>query len=401
MRIIRALSIIAVSLLPSLIYAQDTYELLLRSKAMTTSGKIVQAIEILSASADLPKDVRLLMARADARLMNNDISGAIEDYTSADKLRKNSGEYGLAKSYALKGDPATSLYHLEACLRSEFRKSEKEILIDPAFEKIENTPEWRMFWKKEWFSLLERQMSEIEYLARAGKTDEASAILQEIEKNFNGTEVVYARALVNMSAGKFAEASALLTGLVKSEPGNEKFLRILASAQSSASNYSGASGTYTRLIDAETVDPELFLLRAECYNATGEYQNASRDVEKYLSFRPDSRRALSLAGKISSATGKNLDAIRYFTENIRLHPGDPKCYIERADSYFVSKSWQWAINDYSMSLDLDPSNSDAWLNKGLALANQGRVEDACHDLQKSFALGNRRASEYISRYCIK
>ncbi|MCU0456296.1 MAG: tetratricopeptide repeat protein [Bacteroidales bacterium] len=401
MRTVRALPIIALSLLPLLVSAQGTYELLLRSKALTASGKNAEAIGILSSSADLPNDVRLLTARADAKLMNGDISGAIEDYTSAGKIRLNSGEYGLARSYARKGDPATSLYHLEACLRSELRRSEKEILLDPAFEKIENSPEWRMFWKKEWYSSLERQMSEIEYLARSGKTGEASSILQEIEKNYNGIETAYARALVSMSAGKFAEASALLSGLVNREPGNEKFLRTLASAQSSASNYAGASASYTRLIDAETVDPELFLLRAECYNATGEFQKAGSDVEKYLSFIPDSRKALSLAGKISSAAGNNLGAIRYFTENIRLHPGDPKCYIERADSYFVSKSWQWAINDYSMSLDLDPSNSDAWLNKGIALANQGRTEDACHDLQKSFAMGNRRAAEYISRYCIK
>lgn len=401
MRMNSFFSILALSVLPSLVLSQDPYELLLRSKALTASGKSLQAVEILSSSAFLPDDVRMLTARADARLMNGDISGAIEDYTSAGKIRKNYGEYGLARCYARKGDPATSLYHLEACLRSEYRRSEKDILLDPAFEKIGNSPEWRMFWKKEWFSSLERQMSEIEYLARSGKTGEASALLQEIESNYNGSEVNYARALVNISSGKFLEAAALLSGLVSRDPGNEKYLRALASAQSSASNYAGASASYTRLIDAETVDPELFLLRAECFFATGEYQKASIDVKKYLSFNPDSRKALSLAGKISTASGNNLEAISYYTENIRLNPGNPGCYIERADSYFISKSWQWAVNDYSMSLDLDPSNSDAWLNKGLALINQGRPEDGCHDLQKSFALGNKRAAEYISRYCIK
>ena len=76
-------------------------------------------------------------------------------------------------------------------------------------------------------------------------------------------------------------------------------------------------------------------------------------------------------------------------------------YIDRANSYFVAKSWDMAINDYSMSLDLKPANSDVWLNKGISLLNKGKVEDACHDFRKSFSLGNKRVTEYISRNCIK
>jgi hypothetical protein len=34
-------------------------------------------------------------------------------------------------------------------LRSPFRKSEKEVMLDPAFALVENRPEWRQFWKKE------------------------------------------------------------------------------------------------------------------------------------------------------------------------------------------------------------------------------------------------------------
>ena len=75
--------------------------------------------------------------------------------------------------------------------------------------------------------------------------------------------------------------------------------------------------------------------------------------------------------------------------------------MDRANSYFVSKSWDWAIKDYSMSLDLSPANPDVWLNKGIALLNTNRVDDACHDLKKALSLGNKRASEYISRNCIK
>jgi tetratricopeptide (TPR) repeat protein len=143
------------------------------------------------------------------------------------------------------------------------------------------------------------------------------------------------------------------------------------------------------------------MLRADCYRKTGETDKALSDLTKYLEIYPENSAALSLAGKVEAKSGDNLKALEYFSKNLKLHPNDPECYIDRADSYFVSKTWDLAINDYSMSLDLKPANSDVWLNKGIALLNSGKVEDACHDFRRSFHLGNKRVTDYISRNCIK
>ena len=67
----------------------------------------------------------------------------------------------------------------------------------------------------------------------------------------------------------------------------------------------------------------------------------------------------------------------------------------------MSKSWNWAVKDYSMSLDLQPENPEVWLNNGIALLNSGDIGDACHDFRKAFSMGNKKATELISRNCIK
>ena len=54
-----------------------------------------------------------------------------------------------------------------------------------------------------------------------------------------------------------------------------------------------------------------------------------------------------------------------------------------------------------MSLDLQPANADVWMNKGIALLNSGKTEDACHDFREALSLGNKKAAAYISRNCIK
>ncbi|MCX6326516.1 MAG: hypothetical protein NT144_07690 [Bacteroidia bacterium] len=384
------------------IFGQQAVDYILRAKALTEAGKPDLAIYLLTGAITETKDSRLYLERAEARIISREYSEAISDFNEANKITSSSGEYGLSRIYALKGDAATALYHLEMNLNSSFRKSEKEIMLDTAFGPVENRSAWRQFWKKEWYSITEKSISEIEYYISAGKIDESEAVLSDLKKSYQSNDdILYAEALINLSSGKYVEVLKGISGLVVLNPENEKYLRILAKAQNGLSNPAGASVTYTQLLYSGVADAELLILRADCYRKTGETGKALTDIEKYLEIYPENKAAISLAGKVEAVSGDNLKALEYFSKNLKLHPNDPECYIDRANSYFVSKSWDWAIKDYSMSLDLKPGNSDIWLNKGIALLNSGRAEDACHDFRKSFRMGNKRASEYISNNCIK
>jgi Flp pilus assembly protein TadD len=384
------------------VHCQQVVDYLLKASAALKEGNPESAIGILNKAVAEIKDERLYTERAAANILTGDYSGAINDYNNANNLTPSSGDYGLARIYAIKGDAKTALYHLEISMRSSFRKSEKEIMLDPAFAAIENRSEWRQFWQKEWYPAIEKGVNEIEYYLSVRKTYESLAILSELNKNYPGNDdLIYAGALISFSLGRNTDAVNKLTVLLKEEPTNEKYLRLLARAQFADSNASGASLSYSKLIESGIADAELFLMRAGCFMKTGENERALADIGKYLLYFPADKTALSMAGKAESASGDNLNALKYFSENLKLHPNDAECYADRANSYFVSKSWDWAIQDYSMLLDLNPGNSDAWLNKGISLLNSGKFDDACHDFRKAFSLGNKRASEYISRNCIK
>jgi tetratricopeptide (TPR) repeat protein len=398
----KILTLFWIFLSAGMVFGQQTVDNLLKARAFTEAGKPEQAINLLTVAIGVAKDSRLYTERAEANILKGDYSGAIGDFNEANKIIPSSGEYGLSRIYAIKGDAATSLYHLEMNLNSAFKKSEKEILLDPAFGNIENRQEWRQFWKKEWYSKSEKSISEIEYYISAGKIDESKDVLSEFKKsNDNDTDLIYAEALINLASGKYAEVMKAVSGLTSINTGNEKYLRILAKAQTGASDPAGASTTYSQLITSGVADAELLMLRADCYRKTGETDKSLTDINKYLEIYPENKAALSLAGKVEAKSGDNLKALEYFSKNLKLHPNDPECYVDRADSYFISKSWDLAVNDYSMSLDLKPANSDVWLNKGIALLNSGKTEDACHDFRRSFRLGNKRVTDYISRNCIK
>ncbi len=381
---------------------QNLFDNLLKARALKETGKADEAIRILTDLSGTTEDSRVFNERADAFILKGDYSAAIADLNRSNLISPSSGDYGLSRVYALKGDVQTSLYHLEANIRSSFKKSEKEIMLDPAFSLIENRPEWRQFWKKDLYSSYEKSISEIEFYVAAGMKEEARGILAGLNKEYGGAEEnIYAGALISIAEARYGEAVKSLSDLLSMHPEEEKYLRNLAKAQSAAGNPAGASSTYTTMLKNEIPDPGLLILRAECFRKTGETDKAMADIMQFLGLYPEDKAAIRLAGKVEAASGDNLNAIGYFSRNLKLHPDDPQCYTDRGDAYLVSKSWDWAINDYSMALDLQPGNSDIWLNKGIALLNSGKNEDACFDFRKSFQLGNKRATEYISRNCIK
>lgn len=402
LRFRKTLLLVAMMLISGFAYSQQLIDYLLQAKAFSRAGNPEASVQVLTEAIAGQQDYRLFLERAEANIVSGKYSEAIADYNAANSLAPLSGEYGLAKVYAIRGDAATSVYHLELSMKSDYRRSEKEIMLNPVFERIENRSEWRQFWRKNWYTIAEERLSEIEYYSSAGRIEEASASLNELVKLYPDEEITqYAEALVNMSAGRFTSAVRILSDLLSADQANEKYLRTLGRAQEALGNHAGASMTYSKLISLDVADPDLFLKRAEAFNKTGENNRATADLDRYLALFPGEKDALSLAGRISAAAGDNLRALGYFTENLKNNPNDPQCYIDRANTYLSARSWDWAVLDYAMALDLDPGNSDTWLNKGIALLNAGKTEDACHDFRKSFSMGNRRAVEYLGKHCIK
>lgn len=375
---------------------------LMKAEALLSAGKTDIAVSELNKAILANQDYRLLLKRAEINIHLKNFSPAISDLTEANKQNPGSGEYGLARIYAMKGDVETSLYHLDLNLRSVHKKSEKEILLDGAFSSVERRQEWRSYWNMEHYTVLERKVSEIGFYISSGKQDLAAELLNEIETEYPASEeVLYSKALIAVNNGRYNEAFKLLSELTLKSPDEIRYLNLLARAQEGSLNSAGATVTYTKILDAGTSDAGILLSRAAAFRKTGENDKALADVNKYLEFYPANSNALSLSGKLYAITGDNLKAIEIFNRNINLHPNDASLFIDRANSYFSARSWELAINDYSMALDLDPGNPEAWLSKGQALINSGRTMEACHDLKRALGLGNKRASELISRNCIK
>ena len=322
------LVILLLAALPLGARAQDVNDYLLEGKAYIDAGQLNEAILKMDEALAVKQDARLYELRAEASFLKKDYPGADSDFQRANTLAKGIGEFGLARISGIRGDVGVSLQHLENNIGSQYRRSEKEILLDPSFRLIENTPEWRQFWKVERYSVFDRKIPEIEYYLSTGNSAEAMQIYGELEADYRGEDLTYyARALIEFSAKRYSDALTLLSKITSEEQISDKYLRLLARTQQVSGNAAGASVTYSRMINMGIIDASLYLRRAECYSKTGETQRALKDINRYLDLYPENREALSLAGKVAIQSGDNLKAIDFYSTNLKLHPGDPECLL--------------------------------------------------------------------------
>lgn len=398
----RDIFLLVLILFPALLCGQEGYDSILRAVALSGAGKTDEAAGILTNEISTRSDANLFLMRGEVLLKARRIKDARNDFMAAENMKQGSGVYGLARCAALSGDARAAVAYLEIHLRSDKRKSEPEIMLDSAFVPITASPEWKALWKRDWYRGYERKTWEIENYIKSGRTDLAEETLDELSALYPDMPVTdYCRARVLISRGKYHEAAEILSALTSGTDAPVSWQLALADARTGEGNYYASAMIYGKLMDNRYPDPGLLLKRAQMLFKSGDRNAARKDLERYLDLDPDNSEALGLTGKAFAEEGAIFEALPYLNANVEKHPGEASAFSLRGDAWLAARTWDKAAEDYTMSLDLEPDNPTVNLNMGIALINSGRMEDACYYLRKAKSLGEKSASQYLSRYCIK
>jgi len=63
-----------------------------------------------------------------------------------------------------------------------------------------------------------------------------------------------------------------------------------------------------------------------------------------------------------------------------------KFWSDQANDYFISGDYERAAASYDKALELEPNSTDLWNNKGKALVNMGRIDEAISCFNKSLEI---------------
>ena len=96
-------------------------------------------------------------------------------------------------------------------------------------------------------------------------------------------------------------------------------------------------------------------------------------------------------------TGNFYEAIRAFGLSIELDPTNAKAYLNRGVAYERINNAQQAFEDYSRAIQLLPQDAKAYYMRGKLLGRCGKDSEAMADLKKSADLGYKLAIDFLAQ----
>lgn len=97
-------------------------------------------------------------------------------------------------------------------------------------------------------------------------------------------------------------------------------------------------------------------------------------------------------GLVFTQMGRNDLAISDFDRAYRLNPWSEKILEGRANSYFLTAQYDKAIGDYDRLIQINPQEVKYYINRAVAEADKGGLNDAMNDL--NFAINKEPANVY-------
>ncbi len=97
---------------------------------------------------------------------------------------------------------------------------------------------------------------------------------------------------------------------------------------------------------------------------------------------------------------KHQQAIKDYTQTIKLNPQDAKAFYNRGNAYKNLKDYQQAIKDYTQAIKLNPKDTDAYASRGIVSHKLGNYTAALSDYQKVLTLNetNRMQTTKVSSF---
>lgn len=217
-----------------------------------------------------------------------------------------------------------------------------------------------------------------------------------------------ARAEALMGKGRYDQAIADYTTLLKADPGNDEYLVQRARAFYLKKDYNSTLSDCDEAASLNRRNAEAFYWRARARLALKEYADALADVERAIRI-DDERPEFHLErGEVFYTQDKYAEAVPCYTRVLELDPEHGLAYWYRADAYYYNGEFAKAVPDYAAALKYAQTDPVIQERMGDALVQTGKPDAAlklCQDALKKLdpdpaglVYVRGLASEALARY---
>ena len=106
---------------------------------------------------------------------------------------------------------------------------------------------------------------------------------------------------------------------------------------------------------------------------------------------------LTMDAIVLGIPSKNQEALEALSKGIELDPTDPEAYTNRGRAYSGLGNYQQAIKEYDTAIELDPKDAFTYFLRGLAYSDLGDHRRAIKDFDRAMELDPKLARAYTNR----
>jgi len=396
---INILIIVALFFLPLDLLSQGN--LYLEAKVASESNLHEKAVQLLNNYlTKYPKSSHAIFLRAQSNLELSNYQKVIDDI----RLLKTTYHKDIllmqARSNSGLGKKDLSIEQLDKYLQSTKKIPAPVIQSYAEFQQLKQTDHWKSLWANERYTKKEQLLNNAIYAIKSERYAEAEDRLNELINRYSRShKALYLRGKLLFEKKDYAGALKDFENAVKLEDDELEYQCALAQCYAKLKRGKKAVQKFKEVISEDTLFIAAYLGRAEAYLVSNDYENAEEDIAKYRFYYPSNLEAQYLNAAINVKTGDFLSAISTYGKLIKSDASKTEYFVGRAKSYMATKTYKYAIKDFSMALDLDPKNIEVYKLKALAHKDNGEIEKACIEWKYAAKLGDVDSMDNLKKYC--
>ncbi len=361
-------------------------------------SRALEAFKKLNSESSTPRPVDLVYKGISEYYLGN-YSNALSDFIAASEKNIPQAYLWIARTDIFLDNQSEALLYLKKYLRLTPGYKIEDIRKDPLFKPLHNTDGWYNLLQNNWQNEIQEILDEANFLSEKQRYTEVHSL---IEKNSHNKDIrlIEYNSKIYAAEGNIELAINELNQGLSVHPENELLLKEKADYLIQLSKYNEAFEILTELLKATPEDFPLRYSHAEAAYKSRNLSVAKNDIDLYLRYF-SKEEAVLLAGKIDYASGKYLEALRYFNKLLKNNTSNAEYFKFRGLTYYQTHTLKQAAYDLSMSLDLVPDDAETNYYLGMTYNLMGNKRMACYYLNRAMVYGDLKANEYIQENCNK
>lgn len=170
-----------------------------------------------------------------------------------------------------------------------------------------------------------------------------------------------------------------------------------ATGLSNAGKYAEAVAAFSPLIKQYPKDSRGYLGRGKAYWLLKNYSCAIEDFNQAISLDPKNVNSYNLRALALSDSGKREEALQDFAKAIKISPENPVFYYNRATTWSQLAKIDQAIEDCTQAIQKKPDYTPAYIKRGAFLEGQADYDRAIEDFNRALALTPKDANIFFQR----